>query len=168
MTLCGRGCSWACACACDCHSKISLSCASKSFFDSFIFSSNRVKSIKPPCATAIDKSSLSRPQLLWHFAAGKAKTNSLSQCCGRRRSTRQFRLVLAPKLRNDTSTEQIMDFSITVIWIRYFFCQCSGNFFQSFFSTVNVFANRNGSSAAGCKQNQRRKGHFESASDWLD
>ena len=44
---------------------------------------------------------------------------------------------------------------------EYFSCQCSGNFFQSFFSTVNIFANRNGSPAAGCKQNQCQKGHFE-------
>ena len=60
-----------------------------SFFDSFIFLSNSFKSIKPACATATDKCSLSRPQILWKFAIGKAKTNSLSQCCGRQYSTLQ-------------------------------------------------------------------------------
>ena len=30
LTVCGRSCGWACDCTCDCHSKISLSCASKS------------------------------------------------------------------------------------------------------------------------------------------
>ena len=76
-TLCGCGCGW--ACACDCHRKISLSCDSKSSLTASYFClivSNL--SIKLACATATDKSSLSRPELLWHFTVGKAKTKSLA------------------------------------------------------------------------------------------
>ena len=62
----------------------------------------------------------------------------------------KFRLVLAPELQNDASTEQIMHLPITVIWVL--FLSMFWGFLQSVFSTFEVFANRNKSSAARCKQ----------------
>ena len=49
------------------------------FFDSFIFLFIYVKSIKPACATATDKSSLSRPQNTVKVRRRKGKNNIVSR-----------------------------------------------------------------------------------------
>ena len=114
--LCGRGC--ACACGCDCHNaKISLFCTSKvsliaSYFCLIVSNLLSLQVQLPqtkaafPAPKYCESSPLERQK---QIVCRNAVADGTVLC--------KFRLVLAPELRNDTSTEQIMHLSITVIWV---------------------------------------------------
>ena len=93
-TLCGRGCGRACGCArgCDCHNaKISLFYASKSSLTASYFRLIVSNLLSLHVQLPQTKAAPFRPQILWHFAVGKARTNKSRrmQCRGRRQSTLQ-------------------------------------------------------------------------------
>ena len=131
-TFCGRGCGWACAC----HSKISLSCASKSSLTASYFRlivSNLLSlhvqlpqtKVAFPAPNYCDTSPSERQK---QIVSRNAAADGTVLC--------KFRLVLAPKLRNDTSTEQIMDLSITVIWVLFL------SMFWEFLSVIFQYCQR--------------------------
>ena len=119
-TLCGRGCGWACVCGCDCHNaKTSLFRASKSSLTASYFRpivsnllSLHVQLPQRKAAFAAPKyCDTSPPERQKQVVSRNAAADGIVLC--------KFRLVLAPELRNDTSTEQIMHLTITVIWVLF-------------------------------------------------
>ena len=98
--------------ACDCHSKISLSCASKSSLTASYFHLIVLNLLSPhvqqtkvafPAPKYCDTSPSERQK---QIVSRNAAADSTILC--------KFRLVLAPKLCSDTSTEHIMALSIIV------------------------------------------------------
>ena len=116
-TLCGRGCGW--ACACDCHSKISLSCISKSSLTASYFRLIVSNLLSLHVQLPQTKVAFSAPNYCDTLPSERQKQIVSRNAAAYGTVLCKFHLVLAPKLRNDTSTEQNMDLSIIVIWVLF-------------------------------------------------